>query len=391
MNFIDIIAMSWKNLMVNKTRSLLTVLGISVGIGTIVFLVSLGYGLQDLSIKKITAISSLTTLDVAPAQGNVVMNQSVVDGFSKLPNVQDVSPLLSLAGQISRSDKKTDVVGYGVKPDYFGYQGIRVATGGVFSGNDQAVISSGAATALKLAPADLVGQTITFTSYFAKDNSGTLTTKDFKFTVSGVIDDNSSSYGYFPLVSDFLTAGTVYNSAKVKVDKAENLDSVKNAILSKGFKVTSIADTINQVYQIFKIVQIVLASFGAIALFVASIGMFNTMTIALLERTRDIGIMKSIGVQNDTVRKIFLTESFMISFFGGFIGAATGILLGQIVNLIINGLAASVGDQPEKLFSTPVLIILAIIGFSVVVGVSTGFYPAGRAGKLNPLDALRYE
>ncbi len=391
MKYIDILSLSWKNLMVNKMRSLLTILGISVGIATIIFLVSLGEGLQEMSIKKITSISSLTALDVTPSQGNIVITQAVLDDFAKIPNVEGVSPLLSLAGQISKSDSRTDIVGYGVKPDYFGYQGIKVSTGSIFNGNSQAVLSTGVAKALNLSPDDLVGKEVTFTGYFAKAGSADLDKKDFKFTISGVIDDNSSSYGYFPLLSDFLTPTTVYNSTKVKVDKTENLANVKNTILSKGFKVTSVADTISQVYQIFSYVQIVLASFGVIALFVASIGMFNTMTIALLERTRDIGIMKSIGVQNNVVRKIFLTESFMISFLGGVFGAISGILLGQIVNLVVNLLARSVGGAPEKLFAIPVTIILVIVTFSVIVGVGTGFYPAKRAGKLNPLDALRYE
>ncbi|MCX6808280.1 MAG: ABC transporter permease [Candidatus Berkelbacteria bacterium] len=390
MKFYDIIALSWKNLMANKMRSLLTITGISVGIATIVFLVSLGYGLQALSIRKITAISSLTTLDVTPAQDSIEITDSVLKDFAKIDKVEKVSPLLSFAGQVTDADKKTDVVAYVVDKDYLGLQGSKTEFGGLFTKDDQIVLSSGVAKALSLEAQDLVSNKITFTGYTA-DKDGTLIKNEGEYTVAGIIDDTSSAFAYVPISSNFVTASTAYNSVKVKVTDTNALASVKEAVQSKGFKASSIADTISQVYQIFSIIQIVLASFGIIALFVAAIGMFNTMTIALLERTRDIGIMKAIGVRNSTVRAIFLTESFMISFLGGFCGALSGILFAQFINWVINILAKSVGGQAEKLFYTPMPIVLAIVVFSLVVGVITGFYPAKRASKLNPLEALRYE
>lgn len=391
MRNIDILKIAWKNLKANRMRSFLTVFGIAVGISTIVFLVSLGNGLQQLSINKITSISSLTALDVTSAQGSLELTDNVLNDFKKIPNVEDVLPLLSLAGQVAMGENHVDIVGYGVNSKYFGYQGTKIATGGIFNNDNQTVISSGTAKALNLSPNDILGKNITFIAFFPRKNSNELEKKEFTFQVGGIIDDNSSSFAYFPLIKDFIKSDSVYSSVKVKVASTEKVGTVKEAIQAKGFKVSSIADTINQVYQIFKIVQIVLATFGVIALFVASIGMFNTMTIALLERTRDIGIMKSIGIQNNTVRKIFLTESFLISFFGGIFGAFLGIIAGKIVNLIVNTLATSFGGQAEKIFAVPFIIVLLIVAFSVLVGAATGFYPAKRAGKLNPLEALRYE
>jgi ABC-type lipoprotein release transport system permease subunit len=373
---------------------MLTVLGISVGIATIVFLISLGFGLQELSVKKISSISSLTALDVTPAQGSVVLNDASLKDFEKIPNVEKVSPLYSFAGQAAIQSKQADIVAYGVNADYFSLQGLKTKTGGIFNDSDTPiVVSTALAKALDVGEDALMSKDLDIKGYFPTENSSEVTSKESKYQVVGIIDDGSSSFVYLPLktIKNLLNNDSVYNSAKVKANSTDNLPGVRTVIESKGYKAVSIADTIGQIYQFFKIIQIVLASFGAIALIVASIGMFNTMTIALLERTRDIGIMKALGVQNGSVRKMFLAESFLISFIGGIVGILMGLFTAKLVNFIINVLAKSVGGEPEKLFSTPILAVLIIIGFSILVGVTTGFYPSKRAGKLNPLDALRYE
>jgi putative ABC transport system permease protein len=134
-----------------------------------------------------------------------------------------------------------------------------------------------------------------------------------------------------------------------------------------------------------------LGALGGIALLVAAIGMFNTMTIALLERTRDIGIMKAVGVDNRDIYWMFLTEAIIISGLGGALGGALGLLLSIGINAIVNGLATLVGADSVILFRTPLSFVAIVIVFAVVVGISTGIYPSKRAAKINPLDALRYE
>lgn len=394
MRTIDILRLSWKNLSSNRMRTMLTVLGISVGIAAIVFLISLGFGLQELSVKKISSISSLTALDVTPAQGSVVLNDASLKDFEKIPNVDKVSPLYSFAGQATTQSKQADIVAYGVNADYFSLQGLKTKTGGIFNdSNTPIVVSTALAKALDVSEDALMSKDLDIIGYFPVENSSEVLSKELKYQVVGIIDDGSSSFVYLPLktIQNLLSSDSVYNSVKVKANSTDNLPGVRTIIESKGYKAVSIADTIGQIYQFFKIIQIVLASFGAIALIVASIGMFNTMTIALLERTRDIGIMKALGVQNGSVRKMFLAESFLISFIGGVVGILMGLFAAKLVNFIINILAKSVGGEPEKLFSTPISAILIIIGFSILVGIATGFYPSKRAGKLNPLDALRYE
>ena len=137
--------------------------------------------------------------------------------------------------------------------------------------------------------------------------------------------------------------------------------------------------------------QTVLALFGLIALFVSAIGMFNTMTIALLERTNEIGIMRSIGVRRSDIRKLFLFESMLMGFLGGVGGVGIAMLGGTLANMGINALAQRFGGTALNLFVYPAWFVILIIVFSAIIGFLTGLYPSYRASRLNPLDALRYK
>lgn len=376
-------------------RTLLTVAGISLGIAAIVFLVSLGYGLQNLSVKKIAGLEAIRTLEVsAGKQGVYKLDTKMAKQIKAIDSVEKVSPTMLVGAKTESEGKKTDLVVNLVDEDFFALDGTKVAYGGLFSGSDKdkAVASSALAKALGVDPAAFVNKELTLSIVFVNSSNVPETVKT-TFKVAGIVTDDSTSYAYAPLstFSDKIHEATVYNSLKVKVADQTKLADVRKNIEDLGFTVTSIADTISQVDQIFKIIQIVLALFGAIALIVAAIGMFNTMTIALLERTRDIGIMKAIGVYNADVAKIFLSESAAIATMGGILGTIIGQATGFIINLIINMLAKSVGGEAQTLFYTPWWLSTGIIVFSVLVGFSTGFYPSRRASRLNPLDALRYE
>lgn len=138
-------------------------------------------------------------------------------------------------------------------------------------------------------------------------------------------------------------------------------------------------------------INIILLVFGAVALFVSAIGMFNTMTIALLERAQEIGIMKALGASRQDIRKLFLAESIIIGFLGGMFGIIIGYIGIHAVNTGVNALAKSMGGQMFDLFYIPASFIIFILVFSTAVGLLTGLYPAKRAAELNPLEALRYK
>ncbi len=124
---------------------------------------------------------------------------------------------------------------------------------------------------------------------------------------------------------------------------------------------------------------------------VSAIGMFNTMTVTLLERTKEIGIMRTIGASPNDVKYLFVSESVVVGFMGGVTGILMGVVLGFIVNVSLNALAAANGGQAVQLFSFPLGFLAFIATFSAIVGYLTGIFPARRAATLNPLDAIRYE
>ncbi len=169
------------------------------------------------------------------------------------------------------------------------------------------------------------------------------------------------------------------------------MQTARDKIVGMGFFVSALRDTIDQVKQIFGIIQVVLGLFGLVALVVSAIGMFNTMTVMLLERTNEIGIMRSVGVARKDVRKLFLFESMLMGFLGGLGGVILGYLSGELANIGVNLMAKNFGGQTLNLFVRPTWFILVIIVFSAVIGLLTGLFPARKAARINPLEALRYK
>jgi ABC-type antimicrobial peptide transport system permease subunit len=372
-------------------RSALTILGIAVGIATIVFLVSLGYGLQDLSIKRVASIEAVTTVNVSA--GKVAApDKAFVEKYKNDPRIEKVVVVNSVPIKVSLEGKVLDGVASVVPTDFFNLEGLKPESGTFYGvGESKGVaISTGLAKGLNVASSNAVDKSLAFKLFVRNKNSAVNTIEENLKVVGTYLDDSTVAAYITPDLLD-KTGELDVSQVKLKVGKRENLVPLKNEIENAGYGVASVADTIGQLDSVFRIIQIVLAVFGGVALIVASIGMFNTMTIALLERTRDVGIMKATGTDDKTVYLIFLSEAIIISATGGVVGLTLGWLTSSFVNLTINVLAKSVGGEPVDLFLTPIVFIALMLGFSFLVGVSTGFLPARRAAKLNPLEALRYE
>jgi ABC-type antimicrobial peptide transport system permease subunit len=182
-----------------------------------------------------------------------------------------------------------------------------------------------------------------------------------------------------------------YEQVKVKAHTSQDMGIIRDTLLDYGLLVSSLSDTIDQANQIFRIIQVVLMLFGIIALIVSAIGMFNTMTVTLLERTEEIGIMKSIGASDASISAMFFMESTIMGFLGGCVGIFIGWVGGIGFNAVINFAASKFGGQSVNLFYSPPWFVLSILVFSAIVGILTGFVPARRASKIDPLDALRYK
>jgi len=241
--------------------------------------------------------------------------------------------------------------------------------------------------------AQIMGQSVKFKVFLPiADSSKTEEVplaKEYK--IKGIVNDESTIAAYV-LLSEFSNNFKIpyYEKARVKVSKNDFLNIVEGKVIEKGFLVTSLSKTVDQANKIFQGIQVMLALFGGIALIVSAIGMFNTMTVTLLERTKEIGIMRTIGGSPLNIKLMFLTESVLMGFLGGMVGILIGVGGGLAINVSLNFLATRMGGQAISLFSFPIMFLLFIAGFSAVMGLLTGLFPSNRAAKLNPLDAIRY-
>lgn len=421
MKFGYIIYLAASSLRMRKLRSFLTIGGMAIGIGAIVFLVSLGFGLQALIVSRITNVAAITVLDVSVGASTILkINDESLKNFRALPNVISVSSSISQSGQVVRGESATDIALYGVQAQFLTIEGVLTSFGTTYTSDDakEAIISDVAAELLGAkAPQDLLGQNVTMkivlpdtgpveqertlvntnsanananSNANTNTSSSSLKTKDVEVKIVGIVQSDNS-LAYMPL-KIFTDAGiTNFNLARVKLDTRDNLTAARTAIEAQGYQVDSVADTVGQIDRIFFIFQIVMFIFGLIAMLIASLGAFNTLTVSLLERTREVGIMKSLGTTSRHIYILFLSEALLIGVLGGISGLIVGTTFGELVNYVINRLAARLGGQAVDLFTIPFVFLLIIAGIIILVGLITGLYPARRAAKINALDALRYE
>ena len=215
---------------------------------------------------------------------------------------------------------------------------------------------------------------------------------DKEYTVRGITKEEGVLNALFMLPELRNHVGiTEFERIQVRVDSSDFLATVEEQLIEEGYRVTALSKTVEQASKIFQGVQIVLATFGGIALLVSAIGMFNTMTVTLLERTKEIGIMRTIGASPSDIKMLFVSESIVVGFLGGLSGIVMGVTLGISVNIMLNVVAGQFGGQAVALFAFPMPFLIFIAAFSAVVGYLTGIFPARRASTLNPLDAIRYE
>lgn len=192
------------------------------------------------------------------------------------------------------------------------------------------------------------------------------------------------------IVEDFVSKNG-YDSLIVRADATSNAASVATEIRKLGVGAADAESFINNQLKAFNAIGLVLGGIGGIALTVAAVGVINTMVMAMLERTREIGVMRAVGAKRSTVSRLFTIEAAWLGFWGGIFGLLAGFGLTRIANIVINQQLAGNGLKARDIISLPLWLILAVVGITTLIGTLAGLYPAHRAAKLNPVDALRYE
>jgi putative ABC transport system permease protein len=402
MQVADLARLSTRMFKTNPLRTWLTILGMGVGTGAVVVLVGLGFGLQQIILEQIVFGDSLLSLGVsATGARNLAITDEVIANFEKDPNIEDAAPLARYPALITYKGLTGNIFIQGAEPAYLRYAGITASFGDVFVEED---IANGNEVMLSPAvlklfgiedPESFIGQDVSFRLLIPAGDGTDLINEiniEKKFRVKGITKEEGvlNVLMMLPELRNYVGIEE-YDRAQVKVVSNEFLTATEESLIEEGFRVTALSKTVEQASKIFQGIQVVLATFGGIALLVSAIGMFNTMTVTLLERTKEIGIMRTIGASPRDIKLLFVSESIVVGFLGGVSGIVMGVTLGFAVNIMLNIAASQFGGQSVNLFSFPMWFLVFIAVFSGTVGYLTGIFPARRASLLNPLDAIRYE
>jgi len=381
-------------------RTILTILGISISIGVIMFLISFGYGLQKTVLGRITTEDSLLSLVVTLPEETLI-SKDRIEEIRKFKEVEKISPLVEYNGNMEMANVQIDSAIFMVDSDYFSLAGLMGQDGTPLKVEEgDVVISSAVAILMGFEKDEAIGKKIKLSPTTVSGiEAGIIDEKDISLlnkekktlNISGVISDDQSAFSYV-LNTEFRDLNIEgYIEAKVKVRDEKSLDIIKEDLINKGYIISSISDTVDETRKIFRGIQAVLGFFGFIALVISAIGMLNIMTIVLLERTQEIGIMKAIGASNSDIWKIVISDAVIIGFLGGIGGSVIGIGTSKLFNFAFNILANRIGSQSVEIFQMPPGFMFVIIIFSAVIGFATGIWPAIRASRIAPLEAIKYK
>jgi putative ABC transport system permease protein len=470
----DLTELAVRNLRESLLRNSLTTVGISVGVASLVAMLSLGIGLQQLASRRLMKSGLFDTVVVTsrrdlrnfgkeeerigPAPGESrILDESTRQEIEHLANVLEAYPDIRFITELRYEDKphltmisalpesaKSNDAFEQMQGHFFSSD---VATEVVIqkafaeellgktpkSGFDETNVASlatpllGKELVMRYAQreASPAGSSSTEKSA-AKDTSisssdqnlagaaYSVVSREQKLTIVGVADlDPESMRGptrarvFLPLklaeslhvmqptdlreISRAATDQPAYSSISVRVKNPSQIRTIEDAIKKMGFNTFSILDATRSLQQFFAVLDLFLGIFGSLALAVASIGIVNTLVMAILERRREIGIMKAIGASDGDVKKLFFAEAGAMGILGGIVGVALGWAIGQAINLGTNIYLKRQALPPEHFWAVPWWLVGAAIVFAFIVSLLSGLYPAGRAARLDPVQALRYE
>lgn len=405
-----ILTIALKNLLRKKSRAFVTIAALSVAISLVVVLVSLGYGLQEMVISNFTTLESLRTIDVTPEKSQqIVLDETSLERMQELDSVDSVLPVVELGARIRYENSVTDVALVGLSGETFDrWVSLNIDDTSqldYFFGN-KVILGQDVLTLLGITDgASIIGNSvelqISFGSYMdieVEDEAvepltevGDSVNLTDSFDVL-TFENNSTSPIVFVPIEYLIQNGLIrYSLVKVVTKSASDVASTRLLLEKMGYKTSTSQDIVDQIIEIFNIVRIGLSTFGIVAGVVAALGMFNTLTVSLMEKTREIGILKALGAQRGTVLILFLSEAVIISITGSVLGIVVGLLTSGIIQLVMSTMAKIRGYSLEPLFSYPPLFLVFVFLLTILVGFLTGFYPARKAAAVNTLDALRYE
>lgn len=388
--------MSWKNLSSKKLRSSLTIAGVVIGVGAIFFLVALGLGLRGVVTNEILGSQSVQSIDILTPNSRILkLDQTAADRIAGLPHVSRHSESITLPASLRLSSSEVDGIIYGIDTAYQGFTELTLMEGRLLKSDDSnsAVINQSALRSMGIRDdRQAIGKVLQLTVPL-KNTGAETDTYEGAFFIVGVIKTDAGSSEVFVPRSPLQTAGVLYYSQiKVLAEASSYVSDLRSQIESMGFETNSPLDTIEQINQVFRYFTIILLGLGTIGMLVSILGMFNTLTISLLERTKEIGLMIALGGRHKDMRRLFVFEAMLMSTIGAVLGVVFATLLGTGLNIFMNVIADRRGvSQSFDVFATPLWLMLAVIAITLLIGLMVVYFPAKRSERINPIDALRRE
>lgn len=432
----DIITMAAKNLMRRKGRTFLTMLGVLIGTTSIVVMVSLGLGMQSAQQKMFEQWGSLNEITVNQSYSHdekeekmIVLNDEAIESFKTMEGVMAVVPMIQISANEAATGKMQGWLQvYGIDPSAMATKGLEVAQGRLLQEGDKNVLVLGG----------MIGDGFYDPNSSDSGNNGeesweeyqnraygktqalmdkkivasfmnyeTEKTKKVTFQVVGILpkENGSDSYtAYAPIevvqkIQKLMLTSEEkkqkkrddYNQISIITEDVTYTKTICQNLKDTGYNAHSIAESLDGIENQARVIQAVLGGIGGITLLVAAIGIINTMVMSIYERTKEIAIMKVIGATFNDIRFMFLAEAGMIGFFGGLLGLAFSFGLSLLINQLSGDFMGDYIGTGEALSISQIpwwLAAFAIL-FSILIGLLAGVYPANRAVKLSPIEAMR--
>ncbi|MGI9103543.1 MAG: ABC transporter permease [Terriglobales bacterium] len=460
----DVVELAARNLRESLLRNSLTTIGIAVGVASLVAMLSLGIGLQQLANRRLGRSGLFNTVVVMNRDidrgGSSRRNQpntparplddAAVDEIRHVAHVSEVNPEVRFMAEVRLGDKSRFVPVAALPPSARQSEMFDSVVGKFFSAPaaEEAILQADFAKEFAADPKTLLGKDLVL-QYAeragASENSsavehppktarptdsqdegagpvGELIASGFSVArrektlrIVGIVENEpGAAIGMMGRGRVFVPAGLTdkmnvmlgsdlremvrssyrgraYLALSVRVDKAAQVEPVEEAIKKMGFQTFSLLDATRSLRRFFTILDMFLGIFGSLALAVALLGIVNTLVMAILERRREIGIMKALGAGDSDIKRLFFAEAGVMGFLGGLVGVTLGWAIGRAINIGTNFYLKRQDMTPETFWAVPWWLVLAALAFSVIVSLASGLYPASRAAKLDPVQALRYE
>ncbi|OEF96838.1 ABC transporter permease [Desulfuribacillus alkaliarsenatis] len=445
MHSFDLLKMAIGNLIRRKTRTLLTIFGVIIGTASIVIMLSLGIAMDESFKEQLSYMGDLTIIEIhnygyyepgMQQNQSPKLDDSAVKTLNSIPNVIGVMPIKTAYMKMGAGRYVGHVPIIGINPDVMDVFGFKVETGRLLSATDRDAIVYGKYVPYNFynprlrnqhygwmgggtSSIDLMTSKLVITSDMSygepRSNLGDSgpnqqPAKTFDVTAVGILAESFSekdhyAYMHIDALERILQEDRrnqrqqqdirqpqqqnehKYERISVKVNDFTKVEQVQDTIKAMGFQSHSLTDILNSMKETSRKMQAILGGIGGVSLFVAAIGITNTMIMSIYERTREIGVMKVIGADLDDIKRMFLIEAGMIGFFGGLLGVGFSYGVSRLLNTLGSGFMGPTSQTGLSII--PVELALAAIAFATLIGLVAGYSPARRAMNISALDAIR--